>query len=167
MTHSADYWIATLGLRPHPEGGFYSETYRSPEMIPAEGLPSRYGAARSFSTAIYFLLKGDQISALHRLRSDEMWHFHAGGALVVHIIEADGAHRAIRVGPEPEDGDRFQALAPAGCWFGAELADAGGFALVGCTVAPGFSFDDFELGDRDHLLRLYPRHQALIERLTR
>lgn len=164
---TADDCIRLLGLRPHPEGGWYRETYRSAESIPGAALPGRYAGERPFATAIYFLLTSDTFSALHRIRSDEQWHFYAGCALTVHVIEPSGAFRTLRLGPRLERGESFQGVVPAGCWFGATVDAPGGFALVGCTVAPGFDFADFEMGERAALLRRHPAHQALIERLTR
>ena len=162
-----DHYIQSLHLEPHPEGGWYRETYRAAETIPRAGLPARFSGARPLATAIYFLLTADTFSALHRIRSDELWHFHAGGALTLHLVEPEGAYRRLRLGPDLAAGESFQATVPAGCWFGAEVAAPGGFALVGCTVAPGFDFADFELGERAELLRRYPAHRALVERLTR
>ena len=162
-----DDYIRALNLAPHPEGGWYRETYRAAESIPRAGLPGRFAGARPMATAIYFLLSADSFSALHRIRSDELWHFYAGGALTLHLIEPEGAYRSLRLGPDLAAGESFQGTVPAGCWFGAEVTAPGGFALVGCTVAPGFDFADFELGERAELLRRYPAHRALIERLTR
>lgn len=164
---SAAYWIKTLGLQPHPEGGWFRQTYRSRGRIPKEGLPDRFPGSRAFSTAIYFLLEGAQFSAFHRIRSDEMWHFYAGRALVVHVIGRRGKLTRHRLGPHPDDGDAFQVLVPAGAWFAAEGVHRRGYALVGCTVAPGFDFADFELGRRKRLLARFPPHAALIERLSR
>lgn len=166
MLTAGDY-IRALDLRPHPEGGWYRETYRSAEAIPGEALPGRFCGDRPFATAIYFLLTSDTFSALHRIRSDELWHFYAGGSLTVHVIEPSGECRALRLGPAVERGGAFQAVVPAGCWFGATVDEPGGFALVGCTVAPGFDFSDFEMGDRAELLLRFPAQRALIERLTR
>ena len=159
--NDAAHWIRTLGLQPHPEGGHFRETYRAAESIPASGLPARFGGARSFSTAIYFLLESGGFSALHRIKSDEAWHFHAGSPLEIFTIDPAGALRVLRLG----DG-AFQAVVPAGCWFGARVAAPGSYALVGCTVAPGFDFADFEMGRRADLLRHYPQHRELILQLT-
>jgi predicted cupin superfamily sugar epimerase len=163
----AAYWIERLRLEPHPEGGYFRETYRSPEQIDPSALPDRYVGPRSVATSILFLLTGENFSALHRLRSDELWHFHDGSPLTVHVIEPGGAYRPIRLGLDAEAGASPQAVVPAGCWFGSTVDDPGGYALVGCTVAPGFDFADFELADRASVLRLYPEHAGLIERLTR
>jgi uncharacterized protein len=158
----ARYWIKKLELAKHPEGGYFKETYRSNETIFAAALPPRFDGNRAFSTAIYFLLTAVECSSLHRIKSDEMWHFHAGSELIIHIIEPTGSYSQIKLG-----GDRFQAVVPAGCWFGATVDEPQSYALVGCTVAPGFDFADFELARRDELIAQYPRLRGIIERLTR
>ena len=163
---SARYWIENLKLEPHPEGGYFRQTYRSELMIAREALPSGFGGARAVSTAIYFLLEGKNFSAFHRLRSDEMWHFYAGSPLLLHVIDASGEYSSILLGSDAEAGQVFQAVIRAGCWFASHVADWTSWALVGCTVAPGFDFEDFELGKRDELVRVYPQHQELIQRLT-
>lgn len=163
---SATYWIRTLKLIEHPEGGYYRETYRAAESIPSEALPARYAGARAFSTSIYFLLKTGQVSHFHRLRSDEVWHFYEGGPLLFHVFEEGGAYRRLRLGRDPKTGDALQAVFPRGAVFGAELVRSVPFALCGCTVAPGFDFADFEFGRRGELLARFPRHKALIRRLT-
>jgi predicted cupin superfamily sugar epimerase len=159
-------WIKHLGLERHPEGGWYRQTYRAQEEIAAQALPERFAAARAFSTAIYFLLEQGDVSHLHRLAADELWFFHAGGPLLVHAIDAAGELGTQILGAAPERGDSLQATVPAGSWFGAELAAGASYALVSCTVAPGFDFADFELAERASLVALYPEHRALIERLT-
>lgn len=167
MTKSAQYWIDKLSLIPHPEGGYYRETYRSSLTIANEALPPEFTGPRLVSTAIYFLLDGENFSAFHRLRSDELWHFYAGGSLVVHVIEENGRHSEILIGSNLEAGESLQAVVKAGCWFASAVRDPSSFALVGCTVAPGFDFEDFELGKRSDLVGIYPQHRKLIERLTR
>jgi hypothetical protein len=159
--------MTALRMVKHPEGGYYRETFRSADEIQVAGLPARYGASRSASTAIYFLLEGNEISALHRIQSDEVWHFYAGSALTLHVIAPGGHARTCVLGPDVDRGDAFQAVVPARHWFGATVNDTSSFALVGCTVAPGFCFEDIELGDRGALVAKYPQHRALIERLTR
>jgi len=166
MTDRARAWIRALALQPHPEGGHFRETYRSAERLPAAALPSRFGGKRSVSTAIYFLLRGGECSRLHRIRSDEVWHYYAGSPLTVHVIDVQGRYRALRLGRTPSAGQLLQVVVPAGAWFGATVDRARGYALVGCTVAPGFDFADFELADRTTLLRQFPRHRRIIERLT-
>ena len=167
VSRSAAFWIEHLGLAPHPEGGHFRETYRAPESIPGTALPARSGGPRVFSTAIYFLLRAGEVSALHRIKSDELWHFYTGGPLVVSVIDPDGARHDLALGPDPDAAQLFQATVPAGAWFGAAVRLGTAYALVGCTVAPGFEFADFELADRGALLRRYPQHAALIEQLTR
>lgn len=161
----ARFWIETLGLIPHPEGGWFKETYRSSEAIPLAGLPPRFPGPRSLCTSIYFLLEPGQFSALHRIKSDEIWHFHEGGPLTVQVLSPSGESHALRLGRNAERGERFQAVVPAGSWFGAETG--GDFSLVGCTVAPGFDFTDFDMADRTDLCKSFPHQQALIRRLTR
>ncbi|MDD5677455.1 MAG: cupin domain-containing protein [Kiritimatiellae bacterium] len=164
----AAYLIKKLALQPHPEGGYYREIYRSVEQIPAEALPARYRGARFFSTSIYYLLTGTQISTLHRLTSDEQWHFYDGGALLLAMIAPNGTARNVRLGRDHARGEQVQALIPAGTWMGAHLAKASrrGYALIGCTVAPGFDFRDFTAGRRSDLLAQFPRQRKLITALT-
>lgn len=163
--HNSACLIEALGLQRHPEGGWFAETYRSKESIAAEALPSRFGGSRSCCTAIHFLLEEGDFSALHRIKSDEIWHFYVGAPLVVQVITPGGEHRQILLGSDPTGGEHFQAVVPAGCWFGAETR--GRFSLVGCTVAPGFDFADFEMASRHGLTGQFPLHEALIARLTR
>jgi uncharacterized protein len=160
---TAEEWIHVLGLVPHPEGGHYRETYRAASTI----TPSGRDSPRSLSTAIYFLLQGHEVSALHRLHSDELWHFHAGSTLRVVELTPDGALHQHRLGLDVEGGEQPQAVIPAGSWFGAQVADATGFALVGCTVAPGFDFADFELGDGAELRARYARFGEIVDTFTR
>jgi hypothetical protein len=156
-----------LQLEPHPEGGYFRQTYRSDVVIARQGLPVGFSGARAVSTAIYFLLEGENFSAFHRLRSDEIWHFYVGKPLVVHVIDAEGKYSRILLGDNPEAGQVLQAVVRAGCWFASHVADRKGFAVVGCTVAPGFDFADFEMAKRDELVAGYPEFLPIIERLTR
>lgn len=161
------YWIKKLNLQPHPEGGWFSETYRSQETIDAAALPARFGASRCFGTSIYFLLTSDEFSSLHRIKSDEVWHFYSGSALTVVTIDDQGNREDLHLGSDPEHDQHFQAVVPAGRWFGSFVQQPAAFALVGCTVSPGFDFADFELARRDELLRSFPQHEEIIRRLTR
>ena len=163
---TAQHWIDRLSLEPHPEGGWYRQTYRAPLILPQAALPG-YNGDRAASTAIYFLLAGDQFSAFHRLLSDEVWHFYAGSTLVVHVIEPSRKYTELLLGSDPTAGEDFQAVVPAGCWFGSSLRQPNTWALVGCTVAPGFNFADFEMAKRAELTAQYPQHRNVIERLTR
>ncbi len=158
--------ITALELLRHPEGGWYRETYRSTDIIPDAALPRQFDGDRSCCTAIYFLLERGDISAFHRIKSDELWHFHAGTTLTIHVITPEGDYRQLPLGAAVLNGDTFQAVVPAGCWFGAEVSGEGPYAFVGCTVAPGFDFADFEMGDRSILLSQFPQHSSLIKRLT-
>jgi uncharacterized protein len=167
VTQDAAYWIEKLALEPHPEGGHYRQTYRSDLILPSEALPKQFTGARAASTAIYFLLEGDNFSAFHRLRSDEMWHFYIGSALVVYVIGEDSGYSEIKLGRDPDAGEVLQAVVKAGSWFASRVQDKSSFALVGCTVSPGFDFEDFELAKRAELMRAHPRHRKIIEQLTR
>jgi len=163
---SADHWIQKLGLKRHPEGGYFKETYRSGEAISKQALPARFGGDRVFSTCIYFLLDKTDFSAFHAIRQDEVWHFYEGSSLTIHILDQKGAYSAVKLGRNAENGESFQAVIPAGCWFAAAVDDTEAYALVGCTVAPGFDFADFELADRKRLVALYPEHSDIIEKYT-
>ncbi|MBX2841079.1 MAG: cupin domain-containing protein [Flammeovirgaceae bacterium] len=162
----ASYWIEKLELIAHPEGGYFKETYKSKEEINKDALPARYSGDRAFSTAIYFLLKGDEFSAFHRIASDEIWHFYAGTSVSIHMILPDGKLQIVSVGPNIEDGENFQGVIPAGAWFGAKVNEPNSYTLVGCTVAPGFDFADFELAKESELLELFPQHTALIKEMS-
>jgi uncharacterized protein len=159
----AQYWIDYLQLSPHPEGGYYRATYKADLTIPRRALPSSFHGDRPASTAIYFLLDGKDFSAFHRIAADEVWHFYAGSNLIVYVIDAEGDLSELHLGSEAG----FQGVVKAGCWFASRLQEPVGFALVGCTVAPGFEFEDFELAGRSELVRVYPAHRKLIEELTR
>lgn len=157
--------IKSYGLSVHPEGGFYKETYRSGEVIPQDALPLRFGGSRLFSTAIYFLLLKGNFSAFHRIQSDECWHFYEGDALLVHVLDPKQGYRLIRLGSNAAAGEVYQAVVPAGCWFASETT--GTYSLVGCTVAPGFDFADFELATVNALAEAYPEQAKLVHRLCR
>jgi uncharacterized protein len=159
--------IRQLALQPHPEGGFYRETYRCDDGLPADALPTRYTGPRNFSTAIYYLLTPGNFSSLHRLRSDEVFHFYLGDPVTMLQLHADGRAETIVLGQDLAAGQQLQVVAPKNVWQGTLLNEGGRFALLGCTVAPGFDFKDFELANRADLIPQYPSHAAWIERLTR
>lgn len=163
----AQYYIDHLQLKPHPEGGFFKETYRAAENIPVGALPSRFSGTRSFSTAIYYLLRQGEFSALHRIKSDECWHFYSGQALLIHVITTSREYKCIKLGANIEADETFQFVVPAGSWFASEPANDTDFALVGCTVAPGFDFGDFEMADPETLIDDFPLHRNIIKRLAR
>ena len=164
---TAQYWIEHLDLKQHPEGGHYRELYRSTETVAAESLPYRYGGDRSLGTSIYYLLRGNEVSHLHRLMSDELWHFYQGACLILHCFDDRGNYSRHQLGGNQETGCQFQIVINKGTWFGAEVTDSRSYALVGCTVSPGFDFNDFELADREKLLQQYPHHKKIIEKLSR
>ncbi|MHC4561721.1 MAG: cupin domain-containing protein [Planctomycetota bacterium] len=155
--------INRLGLRPHPEGGWFRETYRSSLVIPA-AVAGRQ-AERHCSTAIYYLLTASDVSNFHRLGSDEVFHFYCGDPVtMVHLGQA--GCETITLGSDVAGGHRPQVIIPAGTWQAAHLAELGHFALMGCTVAPGFDFADFEMAERQDLIEQFPQHADLIETLT-
>lgn len=154
-------------LEPHPEGGFYQETYRSKESISQQSLPDRFKGERSFSTAIYFLLPAGHYSAFHRIKSDELWHFYAGEALHIYVIDEEGAFITINLGADILNGETMQAVVPAGCWFASRPVKSTGYCFVGCTVSPGFDFADFELARAEELTQIHPEHKELINSLCR
>lgn len=164
---NARYWIDKLELSPHVEGGYFKETYRSVENIHKHALPERFSDDRCFCTAIYFLICNNDFSAFHRIKQDELWHFYAGDPLLVHIIDRQGDYSQIKLGMNLDDGEVLQAMVPFGSWFGANLLTPDAFALTGCTVAPGFDFDDLEIARRDVLVKRFPEHRQIIEQLTR
>jgi predicted cupin superfamily sugar epimerase len=161
---TAEEWANALDLLPHPEGGWYRETWRAKETIPHGALPSGFKGDRSAGTSIYFLLRGGMPSRFHRIASDEIWHWYQGAPLAVHVLGDDGICHELNLGPDPSAGQSFQEVVPAGAWFGAE--SRGEWTLCGCTVSPGFDFADFELGGREALLARFPTHRELVERLT-
>lgn len=154
--------IEALNLQAHPEGGFYRETYRSKELIPREAL-AHYPSHRHHSTAIYFLLTKGNYSAFHRVRQDELWHFHQGGTIALQLLSPEGVHSEVRIGNDILGGEHPQFTVPGGYWFAGSIVDDAEHALVSCTVAPGFDFSDFELADSG-LLAAFPEHKDLIKK---
>ncbi len=150
------YFIETLNLLAHPEGGYYKETYRS------SGTVSTATGNRNYSTAIYFLLEEGNFSALHKIKSDELWHFYTGDALEIIEITKTGNLKITELSEK-----NFQYCVPSGNWFGSRVEKGGKFSLVGCTVAPGFDFADFEMAKKDLLLKEFPQHSEIITELTR
>lgn len=167
MTHTAKSIIDTLGMQPHPEGGYYVETYRSDETIAVNALPARFPGDRALGTAIYFLLTSEDISCFHRIRTDEVWHFYCGSVLTIHLLDTRGDYHEILLGTDIANGQRPQAIVPHGYWIGATVTEPDSFVLVGCTTTPGFEFDDFQMGDREALLSAFPRHGTVIRQMSR
>lgn len=164
---SAKKIIKKLELIPHPEGGYYRESYRSTELIKDRSLPERYSGNRSFSTSIYFLLNREDKSHFHRILSDEIWHFYSGSALLIHCIDDNGNYILHRLGNNLDKEERPQITIKHSTWFAAEVEEKDSYALIGCTVAPGFEFQDFELGTKEKLLELFSKHSDLIKKLTK
>ncbi len=164
---NAKEYISHLDLTQHPEGGYFRQTYSSSELVSLNALPKRFSGDRPFSTAIFYLLEQGDFSNFHRIQSDECWHFYAGDSLYIHVIHDDGMYRQVKLGNQPKKGDVFQFVVPAGAWFAAEPAPGTNFALTGCTVAPGFDFSDFEMGNKGILISRFPQHEALLDRLCR
>lgn len=157
--------IHQLGLKPHPrEKGFFVETYRSHEKLTWESLPARYDGARPFCTAIYFLLTQDGFSELHRLKSDEIFHFYSGSPAELLLLPANGKGEVLRLGTDLEKGERPQIVIPAGWWQG--MKTTGEYTLLGCTVSPGFEYQDYEQGTREVLIKQYPQFSDKIIQLT-
>ena len=164
--NKVERYIRDLHLIQHPEGGFYASTYRSKESIVFSALPERFTGDRLFSTAIYFLLEGNQYSAFHKIKSDEIWHFYDGCALDIFVIHLDGKGEILKLGSDLAKGESFQQVVPAGCWFASRPSQINGFTLAGCTVSPGFDFADFEMAKKSFLISEFPQHHAWINELS-
>jgi uncharacterized protein len=162
--NTVDYWINHLELLPHPEGGFFKETYRASETI--DEPPARFDGKRNLSTAIYFLLRSQERSVFHRIKSDEIWHFYEGSTLSIYVLKDQGL-KVYKLGTRIERGESLQVVIPANCWFGAKVDEPNSYALCGCTVSPGFDFQDFEMADRSELSKKYPGYENEIIQLTR
>ncbi len=163
---TAAYWIEKLELEKHPEGGWFREIYLSDDIVPQTGLPSSFRGERSFATSIYYLLESNEFSSFHRIKSDEIWHYYAGTSAIEILSLEKGKLKKYLVGNDPEKGETFQVIVPKNTWFAARLANSEGYALAGCTVSPGFHFEDFELADR-RLLNEYPELKDVILPLLR
>jgi predicted cupin superfamily sugar epimerase len=159
--------VKELDLLPHPEGGYYKETYRSEGKITQACLSPDFFGDRNMATGIYFLIEKGNFSALHKIKSDETWHFYYGDALEVIEINEQGILTITKIGSHLLQGQTFQYTVKANTWFGSRVSANGNFSLVGCTVYPGFDFNDFELAKRDDLIKLFPKHQTIITELTR
>lgn len=165
---TAEQIIELFGMKPLPhEGGYCVETYRCGEIITQTALPVRYAGERSLSTAILYLITPDEFSALHRIKTDEIFHFYLGDSATMLQLHPDGSGEVITLGQDILSGQRVQVTVPKNTWQGCRVNEGGKFALMGCTAAPGFEFEDFELGKRQELLSRYPNQRDLILRLTR
>lgn len=163
---TAEHWIKELGLIAHPEGGHYKEVYRSAIVIPPNGLPHQFAAKRNIHTSIYYLLSSGEKSHFHRLRSDELWYFHAGEPLTIMVLSDQGLSR-LTLGLDLSKGEQPHHVIPAESWFGAFISGEDHYCLCSCAVAPGFDFHDFELAERNFLLKEFPQYEKEIHFLTR
>ena len=154
-----DTLIQRLDLQPHPEGGFYKETYRAEMNLDT---PPGFSGNRSASTGIYFMLTKDSKSHLHRIKSDEMWHFYSGDPLQIVMLSPTGEFSEKILGPNLDKGETYQFVVPAGYWFGSEVLTGGEYSLVGCTVAPGFDFNDFEMAKKEELIKTFPKYSEFL-----
>lgn len=158
---SAIDWIRQLDLQPHPEGGYYKEVFRSSDYVTRTGTE----ALRHACTSIYYLLESEDYSGFHRIKSDEIWYFHKGVPLNIHVITANGEHQVLEL--SDASSGSLSLVVPAGLWFAAEIPSKVGYALVSCAVAPGFEFREFEMADRAELRKTYPAYAELLDRLCR
>lgn len=165
--NSKNKLIQSLELIHHPEGGFYKETYRSEGNISKDVLSAEYSGDRSYSTGIYFMLTADTFSAFHKINQDEMWHFYDGAPIELHTITEDGTYSCVHIGRDIEKGEHLQYVVPGGVWFASRVKDNAEYALLGCTVAPGFDFADFVLPNTAEMTKMFPQHARIIEELTR
>lgn len=163
--NEAKFLIDKFALEPHPEGGYFSESYRSQETIQQQ--PKRFRGEHVYKTAIYYLLERNNISAFHRLKQDELWHYYAGSSVILHILDPIKGYKQWLLGCALTDERAcYQVLVPQNVWFAAELKDKTQFSLVGCTTSPGFDFSDWELAKSDNLIQRFPDQAELINRLV-
>jgi predicted cupin superfamily sugar epimerase len=163
---TAEEVIAALNLQPHPiEGGFFRETYRSADVLPQSVLPTNPGP-RSLSTAIYYLLTPKTFSAMHRLPTDEIFHFYLGDPVQMLQLSSPGVSRTLILGADLAKGHVPQTVVPGGTWQGSFLLPGGQFALLGATMAPGFDYADYVEGKREELVKEWPERTEMIGRLV-
>lgn len=166
MLEAAESIIKKLELEPHPEGGYFKETYRSEGEILENQLPDVFEGDRNYSTCIYFLLTSETFSAFHKINQEEIWHFYKGETIQLLMISEEGKLSEVRIGNSIENGEVPQFVVPKNYWFAAKVIQPKSYALVGCTVAPGFDFKDFTLPTREELINKFPQHQDLITKFT-
>lgn len=166
MKQDAMYYVSKLGLEPHPEGGYYKQTFVSNEQVTDKGLSVTYDGKRKLYTSVYFLLTSTDVSHFHRLKSDELWYYHAGSSLTVHIIHENGTYEEIKLGLNLEQGQVPQTLVSKNSIFGSSVMEEDAFSLVGCMVSPGFEFQDFEMFTQAELLSKYPEQKEIIMKLA-
>jgi predicted cupin superfamily sugar epimerase len=158
---NASYWIEHLKLQRHPEGGYYKEVFRSQQQV----LRPDDNKTKQACTSIYYLLEGKDFSGFHRLASDEIWYFHKGSPLIIHAINENGLHSAFELSDNISG--NLSIVITAGIWFAAEIPSGDGFTLTSCAVAPGFDFSEFEMAKKEELIKIYPQHKDLLNKLCR
>ncbi len=158
--------INELNLMPHPEGGYFIETYRSDGTIKEDSLNKTYNGERNYSTCIYFLLTSNTFSAFHKIRQDEIWHFYEGSPIELFTISVNGNLSKHIIGLDLKNGQKPQLIVPGNHWFAASVLNKDSYALVGCTVSPGFDFEDFVLGTKKELVEKFPQHEEIIAKYT-
>jgi hypothetical protein len=159
--------VNRLELEKHPEGGYFKETHRSIGEITEENLGANFKGSRNYSTTIYFLLTSDNFSAFHRIKQDEIWHFYDGSPIRLHVITKEGIYKEYIIGRDFAKGQLPQRIVKGGDWFASEVMGDNSYSLAGCTVSPGFTFEDFEMKSKNELVELFPEHEEVIGRLTR
>lgn len=166
MNKRADYLAERFKMTAHPEGGFYAPSFRSDQFLPVNLLKGNWKNDRTLYSSILFLLVNNTFSAWHKIASDEIWHHYEGDDILIHIIHNDGNY-TVETLSRKEGKENFTAIVHGGCWFASECVGELGYALAGCSLAPGFDFEDFELGNARALINRYPQHKALIEKYVR
>ncbi len=162
----ADKIISELKLKPHVEGGYFTETYKSPYLVDGKYINENIEGKRPLSTSVYYLLKSGQVSKFHRLKFDEQWFYHSGSTLLIHLIDKDGKLESVKLGPDVTIGEIPQLLVKAGLVLGAEVVKNNSFCLVSCVVTPGFDYRDFTLFESIELTDEFPQHEKLIRKLN-
>ncbi|WP_252037083.1 MULTISPECIES: cupin domain-containing protein [Vibrio] len=164
MPSEVKYLVDKFNLKPHPEGGYFSENYRSEEILDCP--PERFSGKHVYKTSIYYLLEKENVSMFHRLKQDELWHHYTGCSVILHILDPNKGYQKLDLGCSLSHSDAaYQALVPKNVWFAAELKDKSKFSLVGCTTSPGFEFSDWELANKEELMNYFPEKIELISRI--
>ncbi len=159
--------IQSLNLQPHPEGGYYKETYRSKGHVDSDSLPQNIDGDRNYSTSIYYLLCSNDFSVFHRIKQDEVWHFYKGSSITIHMLTKTGAYKKQVVGNNISKEEQPQFVVEAGDWFAVTVNESDTYSLLGCTVSPGFDFADFELANKEEMLDQYPNYKGVINKLCK
>ncbi|HEX2954523.1 MAG TPA: cupin domain-containing protein [Bacillota bacterium] len=164
MMGTADYYISQLGLQEHVEGGYFKEIYKNPQKLNGQDLAVK--GERLLSSSIYYLLKSGQYSKFHQLLFDEIWLFHMGSPLTIHMIDGNGELKSSKLGIDIDAGEMPQLTVPAGAIFAAEVIQDNSFSLVSCVTAPGFDYEDFRIYSEEELIKRFPKHKAMITKFN-